>query len=71
MSKEKEQTSISELGEFGLIDRITKDIQIKNSSTVKGVGDDAAILDYKNKQIVVSSDLLTEGVHFNMIKVPS
>ena len=70
MSKEKEQTSISELGEFGLIERITKGIQLKNTSTVKGVGDDAAILDYKEKQVIVSSDLLTEGVHFNLMYVP-
>jgi len=70
MNKEIQQTSISELGEFGLIERITKDIQIKNSSTVKGVGDDAAILDYKDKQVVVSSDLLTEGVHFNLMYAP-
>ena len=70
MSKERKQTSISELGEFGLIERITKDIQLKNSSTVKGVGDDAAILDYKDKQVVLSSDLLTEGVHFNLMYAP-
>jgi thiamine-monophosphate kinase len=70
MSKEKKQTSISELGEFGLIERITKDIQLKNSSTVKGVGDDAAILDFKDKQVVMSSDLLTEGVHFNLMYAP-
>lgn len=70
MSKEKKQTSISELGEFGLIDRITKNIQLKNTSTVKGVGDDAAILDYKDKQVVVTSDLLTEGIHFNLMYVP-
>ncbi len=70
MSKKTEQTSISELGEFGLIDRITKDIKVKNSSTVKGVGDDAAILDFKEKQVVVSSDLLTEGVHFNLMYAP-
>lgn len=70
MSKEIKQTSISELGEFGLIERITRDIQLKNTSTVKGVGDDAAILDYGNKQIVLSSDLLTEGVHFNLMYVP-
>ncbi len=70
MSKGKEQTSISELGEFGLIERITKEIQLKNISTIKGVGDDAAILDYKEKQIIVSSDLLTEGVHFNLMYVP-
>lgn len=70
MSKEKKQTNISELGEFGLIDRLTKEIKLKNNSSVKGVGDDAAILDYGNKQIVVSTDLLTEGVHFNLMYVP-
>jgi thiamine-monophosphate kinase len=70
MKKEKTQTNISELGEFGLIERITKNIQLKNNSTVKGVGDDAAVLDYADKQIVVSSDLLTEGVHFNLMYVP-
>ncbi len=70
MSKEKKQTSISELGEFGLIDRITKNIQLKNASSVKGVGDDAGILDYKDKQVVVTSDLLTEGIHFNLMYVP-
>jgi len=70
MSKERKQTSISELGEFGLIDRLTKNIQLKNESTIKGVGDDAAVLDFKNKQVVVSTDLLTEGVHFNLMYVP-
>jgi thiamine-monophosphate kinase len=70
MGKEKQQTNISELGEFGLIDRLTKDIRLKNSSTIKGVGDDAAVLDYGEKQIVVSSDLLTEGIHFNLMYVP-
>ena len=69
MSKEK-VTNISDLGEFGLIDHITKSFEIVHSSTVKGVGDDAAILDYGNKQIVVSTDLLTEGVHFNLMYVP-
>lgn len=70
MNTEKKQTSISELGEFGLIDRMTKNFQLKNESTVIGIGDDAAILDYGNKQIVVSTDLLTEGVHFNLMYVP-
>ncbi len=70
MSKRSKQTSVSELGEFGLIDRLTKDIQLKNESTLKGVGDDAAVLDYKEKQVVVSTDLLTEGVHFNLMYVP-
>jgi thiamine-monophosphate kinase len=69
MNKEK-QTQISELGEFGLIDRLTRNIRVKNESTLKGVGDDAAVLDFKNKQVVVSSDLLTEGVHFNLMYVP-
>lgn len=70
MSKENKQTSISELGEFGLIDRLTKDIKIKNESTVQGVGDDAAVMNYDDKQVVVSTDLLTEGVHFNLMYVP-
>lgn len=70
MNKEMQQTNISELGEFGLIDRLTKQIQLRNKSTVKGVGDDAAILDYGNQQIVVTTDLLTEGIHFNLMYVP-
>ena len=70
MNKETKQTKISELGEFGLIERLTRNIQLKNKSTLKGVGDDAAVLDYKNKLIVVSTDLLTEGIHFNLMYVP-
>jgi thiamine-monophosphate kinase len=70
MSKEKKQTSIAELGEFGLIDRLTKNIQLKNESTLKGVGDDAAVFDYGDKCVVFSTDLLTEGVHFNLMYVP-
>ncbi|MCY1720476.1 thiamine-phosphate kinase [Prolixibacteraceae bacterium Z1-6] len=70
MSKERNQTSVSELGEFGLIDRLTKDVEIKNESTIEGIGDDAAVLDYKDKQVVVSTDLLTEGIHFNLMYVP-
>jgi len=70
MKKEKQQTNISELGEFGLIDRLTEQIQLKNKSTVNGVGDDAAILDYSNRQVVVTTDLLTEGIHFNLMYVP-
>ncbi len=70
MNKESKRTNISELGEFGLIERITKQIQLKNKSTVKGVGDDAAVLNFEKKQIVVTSDLLTEGIHFNLMYVP-
>jgi thiamine-monophosphate kinase len=70
MSKEKKQTRIAELGEFGLIERLTQHIQIKNKSTLKGVGDDAAVLNYGSKSVVFSTDLLTEGVHFNLMYVP-
>jgi thiamine-monophosphate kinase len=70
MKKEKKHTRISEVGEFGLIDRLTRDIQIKNESTLKGVGDDAAVLNYGNKCVVFSTDLLTEGIHFNLMYVP-
>ena len=70
MNKGTKQTNISELGEFGLIDRLTKAIKLKNESTVKGVGDDAAVLNYEGKQVVVSSDLLTEGIHFNLMYAP-
>jgi thiamine-monophosphate kinase len=66
----KEVTPISDLGEFGLIERLTNKIKLKNSSTLKGIGDDAAVLEYTNKQIVVTTDLLTEGVHFNLMYVP-
>jgi len=70
MSTDSKQTNISELGEFGLIDRLTKSIKLKNASTTKGVGDDAAILNYEGNQVVVSTDLLTEGIHFNLMYVP-
>jgi thiamine-monophosphate kinase len=63
-------TPLSELGEFGLIQRLTENIQIKNPSTIKGVGDDAAVLNYSDKKIVVTTDLLTEGIHFNLMYVP-
>lgn len=61
---------ISELGEFGLIDRLTDSISFKNPSTVMGVGDDGAILDYGDKEVVATTDLLLEGVHFDLRYVP-
>ena len=64
------QTPLSELGEFGLITRLTEKIQIKNESTLTGVGDDAAVLSFPDKKIVVTTDLLTEGIHFNLMYVP-
>ena len=57
---------IAKLGEFGLIDRLTKDIEIKNESTLKGVGDDCAVLSYPDKEVLVTTDLLMEGVHFDL-----
>jgi len=68
--KEPQRTSIEELGEFKLIDHLTKNFKIKQSSTVKGIGDDAAILNFKKKQVVVTNDLLVEGVHFDLSYVP-
>lgn len=64
-----QRTEIANLGEFGLIDHLTKNIEIKNESTEKGVGDDAAVLAY-NKKILVTTDLLLEGVHFDLTYVP-
>lgn len=68
--KNQNRTHISDLGEFGLIDHLTKNFKIKQSSTVKGIGDDAAVLNFENKKIVVTTDLLVEGVHFDLSYVP-
>lgn len=70
MNQERKQTLISELGEFGLIDRLTQHIRLKNKSTLTGVGDDAAVLKFGDKSVVLSTDMLTEGVHFNLMYVP-
>ena len=66
----RSKTELSELGEFGLIRHLTQNIVLKNESTCKGIGDDCAVLDYKNKKIVITTDLLTEGIHFNLMYVP-
>lgn len=63
-------TEISQLGEFGLIERLTNDVEIKNSSTLKGVGDDAAVLNFDKREVLVTSDMLVEGVHFDLTYVP-
>lgn len=63
-------TEISKLGEFGLIDHLTKDIALKNEATVKGVGDDAAVLTYPETKVLVTTDLLLENVHFDLTYVP-
>jgi len=68
--KNPKRTSISELGEFGLIDHLTKNFEISQESTLKGIGDDAAVLDFKDKKTIISTDLLIEGVHFDLAYVP-
>lgn len=64
--EEFKRTEIASLGEFGLIDHLTKHVEVKNNSTLKGIGDDAAVLDYKEKQVLVTTDLLLEGIHFRL-----
>ncbi|MBQ2064964.1 MAG: thiamine-phosphate kinase, partial [Paludibacteraceae bacterium] len=65
-------SEISALGEFGLIDRLTEGIKLVNESSVNGVGDDAAILNYSEpgKRVLVTTDLLLEGIHFDLTYVP-
>jgi len=65
-----ERTEVSSLGEFGLIDHLTKNIEIQNASTIVGVGDDAAVIDHYGKQTVITNDLLVEGVHFDLMYTP-
>lgn len=64
------RTELSELGEFGLIKHLTQFIELNNASSVKGVGDDAAVIDNTGLQTVVSTDMLVEGVHFDLTYVP-
>ncbi|MGH2562941.1 MAG: thiamine-phosphate kinase [Ginsengibacter sp.] len=65
-----ERTEISTLGEFGLIDHLTKNNEVRNASTIVSVGDDAAVLDHFGKQVVVTTDMLVEGIHFDLIYTP-
>lgn len=65
-----ERTEISSLGEFGLIEHLTKNIELQNASSVLGVGDDAAVIDHFGKQTVITTDLLIEGVHFDLAYTP-
>ena len=70
LENKQQRTELSELGEFALIDLLTKNIKLKHKSSVKGVGDDAAVISYGNKQTLVTTDLLIEGVHFDLTYVP-
>lgn len=68
--KNQKRTSIASLGEFGLIEHLTKHFKINQESTLKSIGDDAAVLDFKDKKAVISTDLLVEGVHFDLSYMP-
>ena len=68
--QERQRTEIATLGEFGLIKHLTEGIELKNESSKYGVGDDAAVLSYPDKQVLVTTDLLMEGVHFDLTYVP-
>lgn len=70
MFENKERTDLSDYGEFGLIDHIKQFVQIENDTTVTGIGDDAAVVDHKGEKTVMSTDLLIEGVHFDLAYVP-
>lgn len=65
-----QRTEIATLGEFGLIKHLTGKIELKNESSLKGVGDDAAVMDYKDRLVLVTTDLLLEGIHFDLMYVP-
>jgi thiamine-monophosphate kinase len=67
---ERHDDEIASLGEFGLIRHLTREIRIINSSTCVGIGDDAAVLDYGGSRVVVTTDLLAEGIHFNLVYTP-
>src|ERR1700709_152040 len=70
MFENSERQSIDQIGEFGLINHLTKNIKIAQKSTLKGVGDDAAVLDFKDKKVLISTDLLLEGIHFDLAYTP-
>src|SRR5678815_4827550 len=64
------RTEISSLGEFGLIEHLTRNIELQNASSIVGVGDDGAVIDHFGKQTVISSDMLVEGIHFDLMYTP-
>ncbi len=68
--KNQSHTKLSDLGEFALIEHLTSHIKMSQKSTIKGIGDDAAVLEFNKKQIVISTDLLVEGVHFDLSYMP-
>ena len=69
-NSQESRTNLSELGEFGLIEHLTKNFSPKLKSTIKAIGDDAAVMDFESKQTLISTDLLIEGVHFDLAYMP-
>jgi thiamine-monophosphate kinase len=70
MFDNKEKTELSSLGEFGLIKHLTENIKLRGATSVKGIGDDAAVLNFEGKRTLISTDLLLEGVHFDLSYTP-
>ncbi len=70
MFDNKEKTEVAALGEFGLINHLTKNIVLQDKTSIKGIGDDAAVMDFAGKKTLISTDLLLEGVHFDLAYVP-
>ena len=68
--EEPKHTPLGALGEFGLIDRVTNNLKLKNPSSIKGVGDDAAVIDAGDEVILLSTDMLIEGIHFDLMYHP-
>ena len=66
----EQRTEISSLGEFGLIEHVTRNIELQNASSLLGAGDDAAVIDHFGKQTIITTDLLVEGVHFDLMYMP-
>ena len=69
-SKTKSSTKLTDLGEFEVINQLTKDFINSNESTILGVGDDAAVIDFNDNQVLVSTDMMVEGVHFDLAYMP-
>src|ERR1700712_197954 len=70
MFENEERTNIESLGEFGLIDHLTKNVKLKQPGTTKGIGDDAAVIDFPGKKVLISTDMLLEGIHFDLAYTP-
>ena len=70
MNENNSRTELGDLGEFALIERLTKDFELKNKSTLKGIGDDSAVVKNDNLTTVISTDLMIEGVHFDLSYMP-